>query len=69
MNDEMKNFSGKIGERLDELYKHGGAGPTTKKFGYGGASQQDHLDMMKMPINKADRKINAMASQASGYLK
>jgi hypothetical protein len=39
MNSEMRDFSGKIGERLDELYKQGGAGQTAgKKYGYGGAN-------------------------------
>ena len=53
MNSEMRDFSGKIGERLDELYKQGGAGTTAgKKYGYGGANQQDHIDMMKMPMTK-----------------
>jgi hypothetical protein len=55
MNSEMRDFSGKIGERLDELYKQGGAGAAAagKKYGnYGGANQQDHIDMMKMPMTK-----------------
>ena len=71
MRYKMKEFSGNLEGQLEDVHKQGGAGTNVanKKFGYGGANQQDHIDAMKQPMTKQDRKINAMANQASTYLK
>ena len=58
MNVRMKSYSGHLENQLEDVHKQGGVGPSTKKFGYGGADGKDHIDMMKQPMNKTDRKIN-----------
>ena len=52
MNKRMKEFSGNLEGELDVVHKQGGAATAGKKYGYGGANQQDHIDMMKNPMTK-----------------